>query len=126
MSIYGLITAILVALLFTIIFSYGFRNRGPWGNVWTFFLILFLAVWAASFWIEPVGPYWGDITWIPLIFLGLIIALILAAATPSERPVSAAEEEKAGPPEPAVAIVGVFFWLLLVVFVAAIIIGIAS
>lgn len=135
-----IISALILALLFTMVFSLGFRNRGPWGSFWTFFLILFLSIWAASFWVSPAGPvYWG-IAWVPLFFVGLLLALLLAAAIPPSRPVRRAKRMNAVKPhpnpdpdmddarittdeEPALIALSAFFWIMLVVLAVAVIIG---
>lgn len=75
----GILAAIVIAILISALFYFAFNARGPWGSLWTFFLVLLLVVWAASLWIRPIGPvYWG-VSWVPLIFIGLIFALLLAA-----------------------------------------------
>ncbi|NJK96647.1 MAG: hypothetical protein HC905_18535 [Bacteroidales bacterium] len=75
---YVLILAILIALFF----NYGLNIKGPWGTLWTFFVIVFLTALIAQIWLKPFGPYWGEIYWFPGLTAGLIIALVLAAATP--------------------------------------------
>lgn len=75
----GVLAAIVIAILISAIFYFAFNARGPWGSLWTFFLVLLLVIWAANLWIRPIGPvYWG-VSWVPLIFIGLIFALLLAA-----------------------------------------------
>ena len=81
----GIIGVVLVAILISAVFYYAFRVRGPWGSFWTFFLVLLLSIWAASLWVQPVGPVYYGISWIPTLFVGLIIAFLLAAV-PTEKP----------------------------------------
>jgi len=126
----GFIYLIVLAVLLSLMFSYGFRMRGPWGSFWSFFAIIFLAVWAADIWITPFGPYWYNINWFPPLVVGVLFAVLLAAATPSSR-----SKRKSGSTHPpstefesnAIATtLGVFFWLLLTLFILAIIIGLFS
>ncbi len=130
MYLFGVIYFIVLALLITALFSYGFSVRGPWGNFWAFFIIVFLAVWAADLWVTPFGPYWYEVNWFPPLIVGVLIAILLAAATPSRRRGQKIEEPK---PEEiakreyekeAVAVtLGSLFWLILTLFVVTIIIG---
>lgn len=125
MTLFTVIIAIVIALFFSLIFSYVFKNRGPWSSLWTFFLILFLAVWAGGLWLAPVGPYWHEISIVPLIFIGLLFALLLAAATPPATPSPDIRKtgEEIQEKNKAAAAVGLFFWILLVALIAAIIVG---
>lgn len=75
----GVLGALLIAILLSVIFYFAFNIRGPWGSFWTFFLVLLFTVWAASLWVDPVGPVFWGIAWIPLFLVGLLFALLLAA-----------------------------------------------
>lgn len=123
----------LISLLFSSLFFYGFRRRGPWSSFWSFILIVFLGVFLFDIWIEPVGPmYWG-VAWIDLFFIGGLFALLLAASTPSEDkyiPFDEAptpnEEGKLTPPKQKNFQLGTFFWVLIVLFMVTISIGIVA
>ena len=123
----GFFAAALIALILTISSVFFLGNRGPWGSVWTFFLVLFLTMWTVSIYVAPIGPvYWG-IAWIPLVIAGLIISLLLIAAMPNvdtayRKPdvdVSGTREKKYDSAHGA----GKFFWVLIVLFVIAIVVG---
>ncbi|MBD3182452.1 hypothetical protein GF312_09185 [Candidatus Poribacteria bacterium] len=92
MFIWHILTAIIVGVLVTVIFAVIFHRKGPWQNVGIFFLIIFLGVWAASLWIVPVGPNIMGIYWVPVLLTGLILGLLMIAATPQTR-VSEVQEE---------------------------------
>jgi hypothetical protein len=81
MFVWQILTAIIVGVLITIIFAFIFRVRGPWANAGVFFIFVFLGVWAASLWIAPVGPTILGVYWAPILISGLILGLLLAAAT---------------------------------------------
>ena len=113
--------ALLVAVILSVIFIRGFRRQGPWASYLIFFIVVFLAAWAGGVWVtpgelEPWGPYW-----LPFLFVGLIFALLLAAAAPPRHPRSRAEVDKKlqeeSSPETAY---GVCFWFLLMVLGVAI------
>ena len=130
----GVLAAILIAILLSALFYYAFNVRGPWGSFWTFFLVLLLTVWAASLWVDPVGPVFWGVAWIPLFFVGLLFALLLAAIpsdygrTPTEReigmrepsPEEVAESEKV---TRTAAVVSGIFWLFMLVLLIIIIAG---
>ncbi len=122
----GFLFALIIALLFTSIFFFGFRNRGPWGTFWSFFLIIFLVVWGAAVWFTDLGPVWMDIAWAPLLFIGLIMAAVLAAATPPERPERTIVEEPTTPPGASGGAITVFFWLTVIVLGGLIIFGLIA
>jgi hypothetical protein len=120
-----LLLALAVALLLTAIFSAGFRNRGPWGAWWIFLLVVFLATWAGGLWLVPFGPTVFDVAWLPFLFVGLIAALLLAAAVPPARPPRTYGEAvaEARAEEAAVAAFSIFFWVLLVGLAVAVIVS---
>jgi len=119
-----LLFAVLVAGIMTVVFAGGFRRPGPWASGLWFFLVVLLAGWVAGAWATPVGPpLWGAY-WVPILWFGLLIALLLAAAAPPrERPQDALESVQAGNRACAtVATVALswFFWALLIGLAVAI------
>ena len=129
MTFLEVLFVIIGAILVGTIFYYVFRTSGPWGTFWSFILILILAGIAASGWMEPVGPVYRDVSWVPVLGVVLIFAILLAAATPPyEYPERTQTEEIPEPPttskERAAIAMGVFFWILLVVLLAAALWGI--
>ena len=128
MNLTGLIYFIALALIISAIFSFGFRRRGPWGNYWVYFIILFLAIWATDIWLRPAGPRLGDIYWFPPLTVGIMLALILAAASPPAEK-RTAREEKTHPPgntDSGYIALGLFFWIFLILLVAGVILGLLT
>jgi hypothetical protein len=81
-----------------------------------------LGAWAGGLWITPFGPTWFGISWLPFLMIAFFLALLLAAATPTQRPRTRSQaiaQERAE--EAAANTLNVFFWLLIVGFVVAII-----
>ena len=122
------IAAVGVALLVTLLFVLS-GSRGPWGSAWTLFLVLFLALWLTGLFINPVGPvHWG-IAWIPLIFVGFLLAILFMAVTPGDgrrrlkdkKIVDGSDAQTDA--EIAGATLGLFFWMLILLLITAIIIG---
>jgi hypothetical protein len=122
--LWGIIYLVSIAFLITLFFNSLLRVRGPWGNFWAFFVIILLAVFAADIWVAPAGPYFSDVYWVPPLAVGLLIALLLAATTPSPRTRSELEVQKELEREdPAVVAFGYFFWFLLVFLFIIIVAG---
>lgn len=128
MGVFGVIGFLIIALIIASIFYYGLGRRGPWGAFWAFLLILFFAGWAGSLWIAPAGPVLWGYAWLPIIFWVFMVALIIAVATPSDRPVEYDEttSEPSTGEAGAAAALGLFFWILLALLVAAILIGLLT
>ena len=82
MNIIEIIAAFVFAALIGLFFSSVFRIKGPWGKLWSFILVLFLIIWASELWVEPMGPTLYDVAWIPLLIVGIVTALLLAAVSP--------------------------------------------
>lgn len=123
----GILYLLFVAVLITLVFSILMRIKGPWGNVWIFFVIILLAVLIAGIYIQPAGPVYRDIYWLPPLVVGILIALLLAATTPSPRTrtklldeVDGNEKEKE---EADLYSLGIFFWVLFVVMLVMLAIG---
>ena len=126
MTFIGILLTITGALLIGIIFYYAFKLTGPWGTFWSFLAVVTLAGLAADVWLTPVGPVAWGIAWIPAIFVMLLIALLLAAATPINRS-ERTDRKKGRTPSEKIqkqAALGGFFWVLLVVLLAVILWGV--
>lgn len=111
-----------LALLLTLIFVYGLGSRGPWGSGWTIFFVLLLVIWSTAIWVEPIGPVYYDIAWLPITIVGLVFFILLLSVTPRRPrgvPVDEAEREEAA----AAGGVMLFFWIFLVVMGAIVAIG---
>jgi hypothetical protein len=119
--------ALLMALLFTAIFTLGFQRRGPWSSVLVFFLIVFLAAWAGSLWISPAGPAFVGIFWVPVVAVAFLVAILLSAAFPRRPPTQHVETISQVKREERTRerVFDVFFWALLIGFVVIIILGYA-
>lgn len=128
-----ILAIIFLAIFIGSIFYFGFRTSGPWGSFWSFLLVIFFGMWVADIWVEPYGPiYWG-VAWIDMLFVGLLLAFILAAASPRRRLPRRGKElsesemlEAARAEAGGVAAFGVFFWLMLIMFITIGIIGLIA
>ena len=83
-----------------------------------FFLVLFPLMLAGNAWIVPYGPVFMGITWVPILVLGLFLALILTAITP-RRPRRKPGDSPADVEAKASAgMFGISFFLLLILATA--------
>jgi len=126
MSFFEVLLYTALAVLITAVFAIVFKQRGPWGSLWAFFLIIFLAIWAAGLWVRPYGIETFGITWVPVAFFGVLFALVVSAAAPPSNRRTMQKEEKIDPEaknKPALVAFSAYFWLLMVVLAIAIILG---
>lgn len=125
MIFFSLLYLISLAAILTFLFAKLLRVRGPWGSFWTFFSVTLLAVIAADLWIEPIGPYYGDIYWLPPLVVGLIIAFLLAATSPPNKPIPRLKEplNEMVEKQSTVIALGTFFWFLLILMLLLIVLG---
>jgi hypothetical protein len=85
----ALITAAALSAVFVAIL--GWRRPGAddasaaGGTALFFFLILFLATWVGGMWIYPFGPVFFGGYLFPFLLVGLVVALVLAAAVPTDE-----------------------------------------
>jgi hypothetical protein len=122
-----LLIALFMAMLFTLIFAIGLKRTGPWASIWIFFMVIFLATWAGGLWINPVGPVFLGIYWLPILFFSFIIAVLLASAVPPERPEPKVETiSQVKHKEAIVKDYDAFLWILLISLLLMIILGYLS
>ncbi|MBN2537396.1 hypothetical protein JXB37_03865 [candidate division WOR-3 bacterium] len=121
MFLAALFVALVVALVLTAIFGAGFR-RHRWGApLVLFFLVLFLATLAIGVWVEPFGPVLWGVPWLAFAFIGVVLALLLAALIPPPaRPVRLPAPES-GPVAVAAGVFNAFVWIALIVLLFAVI-----
>jgi len=116
------LTALVIALLLGIIFT-AFGWRGPWEAIWVFLLILFLFTWVGGVWSAPYGPPLWGVYWLPFLFFGFLLILLVAAAAPVRKPRTRREAiEQVEAEETTFAAFNIFFWLLLLGLVVALLI----
>jgi hypothetical protein len=117
------VCALLVSLVLSTVFIAAFRKRGPWGAS-IFFAVVFLAAWAGGLWFPPLGPPMGGVYWLPFLIVGLIFALLLAAAVspmPPDTTIQLLEKGEKGGQEKKSMVLGIYFWLMVFALVVLII-----
>ena len=120
----GLLGALIVAVVITLAVSLILRSNGPWGTAWSLFVFLFLALWTVSLYVRAAGPLFMGVSWFPIVFAGVALALLLLAIPNTRRDGANQTRAEATPPPPrSKESLGKFFWILMALFAAAIIIG---
>lgn len=89
-----------------------------------FFLVLFPLLLAGQRWVTPVGPLFMGIAWAPILLMGVLFSLLIAAVAP-RRP----RKPRALPPEEeenlkAAPVFGITFFLFLIL--AVVLLGLAA
>ncbi len=118
----------IIAIIFSFIAVAGFvmaGSKGPWNNLGTLFLVIFLITWAGGLWITPMGPMMFGGYWLPSMIIAGLFALLLAnfishksteiMEPPEDKLTESDSEEVAN-----IATLGVAFWI----FVCALILSI--
>ena len=121
----GLVAALLISSFLTIIAVFLLRRKGPWGSAWTLFLVVFLALWAVSIYLAPVGPIYYGVAWAPLVIAGIILTLLLLVAMPGandwrDESMDAKQPAKHGKQ----AKVSRLFWVVIILLAIAVMIGV--
>lgn len=139
MILLDLLFAFLMALILAALLTgpAGWRHpRRPdgWGTGLFLFLLLLPVIWAGGVWLSPMGPPVGGSYWLPLVVVGVMVALLVLAIGSSGGPTTLRDNARAGAEtgagtEPDVneaaalgitALFGFFFWLLLLAGVVGI------
>lgn len=117
--------ALIISILISVVFVYGFRREGPWQGFFIFFLIIFLAAWAGGIWLAPTRTSIRGMYWLPFLMVGLIFALLLAAATPPkpEPSIILKTKKEAKKEEVIKTALSIFFWVLIIALIVAIVVG---
>ena len=119
----SLIASILLALVFALLLSFGFRRRGPgpYGGFVFLFIIIFMFTWAIGSLLAPLGPLYFGVSWLGYFLVAVMVMLLLGALIPRDRPgpriISKSEvDERARQekyPTATQISVGIFFWLMI-------------
>jgi hypothetical protein len=130
MVLLELLTALTVAFVLSALFVLANWERGHRKGAFWLFLVLFLATWAGGVWIKPFGPALWGIHWLSFLFVGVVVALILAVAQARPRPHGRQEtiemlermRQEREMERVAWLTLTIFFWVLLLTLLIAIVI----
>jgi hypothetical protein len=134
MMLYTLAYSLVLAFLLALLFSGLTKGAGPKSHFWALFVIFGLSIWVASIWLTPAGPIWYGVAWVDLLVIGLLLVLLVGAASgagryPTVSRSSYSEEEEVDlvaeskKDTTAITMFGVFFWIFVASLVALAIIG---
>ena len=113
MFIADLLVALAAGFVIVWIVSSVFGTKGPWDSFLWFVLVVALFAWAGGVWLMPFGPRWGGIGWLPIVWMGILVGLLLTSVSPRTSRKRAATAEKGAAAERN-ADVDAFLWVLIV------------
>jgi hypothetical protein len=130
MLLLELLAALMVASVLSGLFVVANRKRSLRKGLFWLFLVLFLATWAGGVWMKPFGPTLWGIHWLSFLFVGLVVALILAVAQARPNPHSRQEtiemleriRQEREMEQVAWLTLTIFFWVLLFTLLIAIVV----
>ena len=113
MFIADLFAAVVFGVIVVFILSLAFGTKGPWGSLLWFFMVVILFSWAGGVWLRPYGPIYMGVGWLPIILVGVFIAILLTAVSPRNPPRRFASQKQLKAAEERKTSVDVFFWVLI-------------
>lgn len=122
MLLVEVMTALAVGILLTAILAATLPVRRLWRGWLLFFGVVLLAAWAGGVWLPPVGPSMFGIAWMPFLFVGLVIGLLLAPSV--RRGARAAGQQARGDEKVAMETsFSVLIWVLMIGLAVAILLA---
>lgn len=119
-----LVTALLIAGVLVTLLMLGLRRRPFGGPLLALLVLLFLGTWAGGMWLAPIGPAMAGVHVLSFLAAGLLMALVLAAASPPGRPRTRGEALRmAEARDAARATLDLFFWLAIALLAIAVLVG---
>jgi hypothetical protein len=112
-----LFAAIAFGLIIVFLISSAFSTKGPWGGLLSFFIVVALFAWVAGVWLRPYGPIWMGVSWLPIVFVGFLVAMLLTAVSPRDRFNRFSKKRQSTEIEERKADADVFFWVLILCLV---------
>ena len=115
-------TALAVGILLTAIVAATLPVRRLWRGWLLFFGVVLLAAWAGGVWLPPVGPSMFGIAWMPFLFVGLVIGLLLAPSV-RRRARAAGQQARGDGKVPMETTFSVLIWVLMIGLAVAILLA---
>ena len=122
MYLVEVMTALAVAILLTAILAATLPARRLWRGWLLFFGVVLLSAWAGGVWLPPVGPSMFGIAWMPFLFVGLVVALLLAPSV--RRRAREGDRSRDGADDvPVETTFSVLIWVLMIGLAVAILLA---
>jgi amino acid transporter len=113
MFIADLFAALVFGVVIVFILSALFGTKGPWGSLLWFFMVVVLFSWAGGVWLRPYGPIYMGVGWLPIILVGVFIAILLTAVSPRNPRYRFASRKQLKADEERKTSADAFFWVLI-------------
>ncbi len=114
------VAAFILALLVSLLFAVRSRKGASLTQALVFFFILFMAGIAGQYWIIPFGPVLWGVSWMPLLFIVLIVTLLFASPSPRQHPVKETENDRS---VQGAVVISLLLWILLLLLLIAVVVG---
>jgi small-conductance mechanosensitive channel len=126
MILWDILSAFFIGLIFTGIFVVGFGRERGWSSIFASLFLIFLAVWAGGRWTSQLYLFTNGAFWLPMLIIGLLIILVLAAIIPA-RLENQGDAVSAGKNKPVGnQLTHYGFWVTVVFLIIAIVAGYLS
>lgn len=125
MVFWDFLTAMLIAVLFTLVFAVGVGGHRRGGPLLTFFLLLLFLTWAGGLWLKPISFGGAPAPWMGYLLAGFMFGFLLVALLTPEprRPVDhSAAAAKMGR-QGEFIVLNLVFWLFILALILAIVGG---
>lgn len=129
MLIAEIVLAFVLAFGFAYAFALLFGRPGPWGSAWTTGLIAFLFILGFGLLLEPFGPAFYGVFFLPFLLVAAVVMLLFVAIPPRPAPPA----PPASPVEPTTEgsvtgdlALGATFWVMVVALLAVAFFGVAA
>lgn len=114
-----LLFALITAVILTAVYAAVARPT-RFSRILTFAGVVFLGSWAGGLWVSPVGHQLWGVYWLAFFWVGLLVALMMAAGTFRIRGIARRLPESAREDLTEAVGLGVFLWLVIVGFALSI------
>jgi len=115
----GTLLAFIISMIMAILFSPYKRNKSLFPFAILCF-VLFSAGLSAQFWVIPFGPLLFGVSWLRILFVVFIFALLFSSPALNRIPLVESREEA---PEPGILALSLFIWIVLFLLVISIVVG---
>ncbi|WMJ73018.1 hypothetical protein RCC89_07565 [Cytophagaceae bacterium ABcell3] len=122
--------ALVISLLFSVVFLTLFKVKGTIGTFWVFMLVIFLVTMVSIRLVRPAGVPIVGVYWIPGLVAALLTSLLLVAIAKAtghageKLPKDEGRSKAYNKADTSEASIGLVFWLFLIFLLIASLVGI--
>lgn len=125
-----IIVSLIVAVILSLVVVVAFQKRLSWTAIFWFLITTFLASWAGSLWLGPLGPSIRGVYWLSPLLVGSTAGLLFLVFAPRRAPRNRLEtlemleeiQQTRGMERATNISFSVFLWVIMFTLVGAIIV----